>query len=376
MRTIHLLLGFAMLLALAAAGCSTSDTTGSGGDEILASETIGTDGGTIAVAGEFSLDVPSGAVDLPVEFTVERNASPGAEPTGYDYASDVYRFSPDGQTFLTPVSLTLDYDPADLGAAPEDSVRVWCRATGGDWTPLASTPDPGNDQVVCAVTHFTDFAAMAPESDLPGDGVFCVLSVDKGFMYIPGDPGAAMVADAVSARFDGDVAPCVPSDPLQVDAVACNAWELDWVAEEHRYVHTGGYMEEIIVPGEDYTFTVDGGATAPDLEETITFPDDTPYMTYPNMSSVCDLSGFTVLWEGDGAGTVTLSLLATGGEVFVEVPNSGSHTFTAGDLSQLSAGSATLVMNHFDQRYIVAAGYHPESFIVAKVTSMASFQLQ
>jgi len=380
MRKIHLLLGLAVLLTLVVAGCGGDSTTDNGmGDGTLAADTIGAAGGNIEVTGEFSLDVPPGALDTDVAFTVERNGSPGAEPTGYGYASDVYTFSPDGQTFLTPVSLTLDYDPAELGAWPEDSVRVWCRETGGDWTPLPSVVNAAGDQVTGQVAHFTDFAAMAPESDLPGDGVFCALSVDKGIIAYPGGggPPTLLISDVISARFDGDVAPCDPSDPLQVDSVSCNTWGLEWQSETSRYVHMDDMYEEFIVLGDDYTFTVDGGATAPDLEETITFPADAPYVTSPQTYDTVDLSaGVTVEWADDGDGTVFLTVQSGLTVHTVEVPNNGSHTFTAGDLSAFSPGMAAIVLNHYNRRYLTVVGYHPESFIVAKVTNATQVFLE
>lgn len=377
MRSIHLLLGLAVLLALAAAGCGGDSTTGGDpGGGILAADTIGADGGVMEVAGEFSLQVPAGAVDDPVTVTVERNVSPGDAPPGQVYASTVYRFGPDGHAFLTPVNLTLDYDPAVVSGAMEDSVRVWFRETGGDWTSLPSLPDPPNDQVTGLVAHFSDFAAMVPEGE-DGEGVYCALAVDKGIQYL-GTPGATLVSDVLSARFDSEEAPCEPVDPQQVDSVLCNDWRLEWeiAGEMDRYVYRGTPGVPFIETGEDYAFHVYGGVTCPDLEETITFPDDAPYITSPVMMTTAALSGFTVLWEGAGDGTVFLTLQQDADNLTVEVPNSGSHAFSAGDLSAFSAGEATLAMNHYDQRFIAAAGYHPQSFIVAKVTSTTLFTFE
>lgn len=110
----------ALLASFAATGCDAWNADG-----------IGAEGGVVVSPdGRLSLEIPPGALDEPVEITIEitgGTASPVAP---------VYMIQPLGLTFQYPTELVFDYDDEVLGERePGDLMMVTHRELGWDYLP-------------------------------------------------------------------------------------------------------------------------------------------------------------------------------------------------------------------------------------------------
>ncbi len=162
-----------------------------------------------------------------------------------------------------------------------------------------------------------------------------------------------------------------------VDGITCNEYTLLWSAPETLYKYAPFIPLPFLVEGETYTYDVDGGAQAPDFTISIDFPDSSPYITDPPMSGTVSLSGFTVTWNGTGSENVFLSIVGVGGGfVGIETANDGSYAFSAGELSELTAGAYALTLNYFNSENIDESGYDPNSYVRAQVTSAINMTMQ
>lgn len=156
---------------------------------------IGPEGGTISANG-VTLIIPAGALATRTAIAVETGAP---QPEGYQFASPVFRFAPDGTTFAKPVAVTLP-----LSAGASNVHLFWSNAAGG-FDELAATM--GGDTVSGEITHFSlGFAGSASPVDaggttppaLPGDIVLTdsvgssptVLQVDDSRVYFLSVNGA------------------------------------------------------------------------------------------------------------------------------------------------------------------------------------------
>jgi hypothetical protein len=170
-----------VLAAVSAAACSGSSTPE------VQPEVIGTlavdplHGGTLALPGGPSLEVPVGAVDQAITLRLTRAAG----PTGA--LSARYGFEPAGQVFARPVRVGL---PVPTGTAAA-SIR-WSRR-GGGFEPIGGAVVA--DRVVAEVTHFSEGYADAdsPTRTVVGSKVNTLAAFDR--IYNVGVPlGATTVA--------------------------------------------------------------------------------------------------------------------------------------------------------------------------------------
>lgn len=136
-------------LSLAAVACGTpGESEGPASFEITAAE-----GGTVEVEGA-TLVIPPGALAEDTTITVETVTSAGL-PSEADIVATVHDFGPDGLTFLSPVTLTLD---AQLPASLEDRVPTIAWLEEGVWTQVASTLE--GSAVSAQIDHFTPFTVL------------------------------------------------------------------------------------------------------------------------------------------------------------------------------------------------------------------------
>ncbi len=377
-RLLLLLIVLTMSVALVA-GCSSSGGSGpDDNDNEPAEGAIGPAGGGIELDGQARLDVPVGALNDTINFTMEENDSPTAPPTGKDFCSDCVSIGPSGTNFNIPATVTVEYDPGDLGGADEADVVIYTD-DGRGWTALTTTVDEGDNEASAQINHLSDFAAMVDTTSggPQADGVFAALKIARGITYMEFASRDSMVimSDFLMAWFDSTVAPCSPARPIMVDSVWCEngaVYPLEWSAIETTYKYVQWPMSVFLEEDETYTYHVDGGSDAPDLTVSIDFPESTPYIVDPVNQDVVSRSGFTVTWEGsEGSGDVHLGIIPAGGTgngVYVVTANDGSHTFTSGDLSGVPSGQAAITLNYFNYENIDAPGYDENSYIEAKVT--------
>jgi hypothetical protein len=77
-------------------------------------------------------------------------------------ASDIYEFGPAGTKFAKPVTITLQYDPAKLTGAKEETLAVYyLDETAKAWVSLGGTVDKTKHTVTVKVDHFSKYAVMA-----------------------------------------------------------------------------------------------------------------------------------------------------------------------------------------------------------------------
>lgn len=152
------------LLFIVMAGCSG----GGGGSSSMASSDdsmsakIDSSGGSLTTPnGEAGLDVPAGAISESKTITVspsKKQTPPGSIAVPYDY-------TPDGQTFSSPVTICMKYDPASIpeGMSPSD-LRIALLSANGEWeTTGASTVDTTNYMVCGQTTHFSTYSIVVHE---------------------------------------------------------------------------------------------------------------------------------------------------------------------------------------------------------------------
>ena len=148
------------LAALAWFGC------GDGPVGPLLDETIDGSGGVVEAPG-IRLVVPAGAVPDGTTVTVDRSAPSDLPPAvGFPadslVASTLFDFGPDGLTFATPATLTLEYDPERLPPGTDEGrLRVARIDTAYALVPITAR-DTINNRISVEVDHFTFFGILVP----------------------------------------------------------------------------------------------------------------------------------------------------------------------------------------------------------------------
>ena len=82
-------------------------------------------------------------------------------PPGYTLVGPAYDCLPDGVTFVPAISLTFDYDPADIPTGVSEAHLVMGYWDGDQWVMLPTTVDHTADSATISVAHFTPFAILA-----------------------------------------------------------------------------------------------------------------------------------------------------------------------------------------------------------------------
>jgi len=227
-----------------------------------------------------------------------------------------------------------------------------------------------------STSHLSDFAAVI-DTTITAEGAFVAMAVGRAVVNIL---GYQTRIDMITARFDTSYAPCNPIFPVQVNAITCNEYTLEWDSDlnSHVYQEVMDNPTFIELDGE-YIFTITGNSNVPSFVDTIDYPINETYVTTPSYNSPVSLSGFDVTWEsGDGSGTVMLFMMDLQNDttVYVETDNDGAYTFNSAALSGLTAGQYGLVMIHENWDYITASGIDPRSFIRARVMNTTPITLQ
>ena len=148
-----------------------------------ATGTIGAGGGVLtSLDSKLTISIPPGALagDTVIGIQSITNNAPGARGVGY-------RLTPDGQTFLAPISLILSYDDQNLSAAGPDTLDIAFQTADGYWQ-LADTItlDTVNKTLTATTTHFCDWGSVdkvriVPERATVGVGKTLNLQVQMCF---------------------------------------------------------------------------------------------------------------------------------------------------------------------------------------------------
>jgi CHAP domain len=161
MKTSLKLVVVPVLVLAAACGGGTSGTSEAQPASELVSRSVGADGGIILLPDGTSLSIPKGAVKHEVTFTIETNPS-AAAVAGVSATGLTYLFGPEGQTFETPVTVTLAIDSSLLpsGASPSDITIFTAPRDSADYVTLPTTM-VDSLHVAATTTHFSNFSTGA-----------------------------------------------------------------------------------------------------------------------------------------------------------------------------------------------------------------------
>ncbi|MCK4462177.1 MAG: hypothetical protein KAW46_10255 [candidate division Zixibacteria bacterium] len=359
---LSLLVGL-LVLALAF-GCSSDDDSPTGGDDDQGTVvTIGTDGGTLAIGSDVTLEIPPQALSGSVDFTIGQNSSPPAAGGTRGMASPCYTIGPSGTQFAVPAAITISYDVSGFDNVDEESLVIYTNS-GSGWDALVTEIDRGANTASASVTHLSDFAVMLDTAST-AEGVYARLILGRMISYT--GEGNPYRLDIITASFDSGYGPCTVLHPLQPSGVTCNDFTLNWVDEMSSFTYSEhlGFLEL----DSNYVFEVTAGGVVPSLTQAITFPSVEPYLTSPTYGSVVSKSGFETTWSGSGSGTVEIIMvdLAADSAVWVSTVNDGSYSFTGDQLASLTPGMYVMVLNHYNRECIAAEGYDPRSIIAARV---------
>ena len=140
------------------------------------------DTGEIQETINVSANLPKGKVEINIEagtvaldkngnpltnLTSEVDATPPPAPEGFGGIILPCNFKPDGATFNPPITLTFQYDPADIpeNINEEDLVLAFYDNSAGKWVTLPSEVDAANNTITASVAHFTSFAILVPQAE-------------------------------------------------------------------------------------------------------------------------------------------------------------------------------------------------------------------
>ncbi|GAA4467391.1 hypothetical protein GCM10023189_50990 [Nibrella saemangeumensis] len=141
---------------------STSDKSGSGtikpvGEPLgaLISKSIGPEGGIVASPdGRVSLTIPAGALKATTTISIQPITSTAPSRIG-----NGFRFSPHGQTFDKPVTITMAYEPDSLSSGQPQVLQIAYQNSKGIWETVdAVTVNERAHTVSVLTTHFSDYS--------------------------------------------------------------------------------------------------------------------------------------------------------------------------------------------------------------------------
>jgi hypothetical protein len=127
--------------AVALAGCGAKSTA------------IGASGGVVSANGA-SVEVPAGALSSDVSISIAEGPAATGLPRGLVAAGPTIVLGPEGQTFSSPVTVTVPTTRAATGLYTRPG-------SGGDWTALSgATWDAARSVISATTTHFSQFVAV------------------------------------------------------------------------------------------------------------------------------------------------------------------------------------------------------------------------
>lgn len=293
---------------------------------------VGHDGGAARSAdGRATLDIPAGALAEPTVIAIVP-ATPqqlaGAEPGRLAEAS-AYDFTPDGQTFLADVEMTIAYDPDGLPAGVDESRLRLARLDGVTWLTLAGgTLDRRGRKVKGKTRRFSIYGAVAATDEAGSDPSALITSPDDGSSFGAGT--SVSFAGSASDPEDG---------PLTGGALV-------WTSDIDGQIGTGPAFAtsglSIGAHAITLTATDSNGATATD-EVGVAIENNPPTATITSPADGSSfLLGITVTFEGIGTdpedGTLPANallwtsdldgVLGTGLAVDLGLLSVGTHTIT------------------------------------------------
>ncbi|MHB8868215.1 MAG: cytochrome c3 family protein [Thermoleophilia bacterium] len=273
--------------AVDANGNESTKSAASGNHLVSVDQNVGVGGASLASSnGEMAINVPGGALGSPMSLRIdEQTAAPTS--TAMTFVSSEYFFEPHGQTFASPVTITVKYSP---GAVDESTIGL-VYYDGTTWRPVegGSVVNQAQDTVTGTVSHFSGFAAASLDvtppsapSVTPVNGAtgfpvngFIVLTFDEDM-----DPGT-LTNDMVQIRVGG-----VGGTAISAETVV--------LSSDRKKVYI--YPDKMMDISQGYTVWVSGSVTdlagnplGTDFTSTFTTAATgvTPHGTYSASSNLC-----------------------------------------------------------------------------------------
>jgi VCBS repeat-containing protein len=193
----------------------------------------------ISEDGLCTLTIPEGMVGLTeeleplTEITILIMDEPPPAPEDAYVIGLVYDFQPSGATFEPPITLTFNYDPADIaeGIAEEDLVLAYYDQKAGEWVNLGGTVDTERNTITVLISHFTAFIIL-------------------GYEVVP-EPAAFTVGSLVISPTEVDI-----GETINVSLLVANTGgmagsyevtlKIDGVVEATQYVTVGAGESETV----------------------------------------------------------------------------------------------------------------------------------
>jgi len=149
-------LTFAFCLAAFCDACSVDTTSHSSASTLdrTYSQVVGASGGTVVANDGTALVIPPGALtqDVTITITPNPNAPPLAQAQGLAVA---HLFGPEGQLFLKPISVTLQFDPTQLPPrASAQGISVYTAPRDSNFYQALSTMVTDATHVTAQTTAF------------------------------------------------------------------------------------------------------------------------------------------------------------------------------------------------------------------------------
>lgn len=200
--------------------------------------------------------------------------SPPPPPQGTAMVGPAYKFEPGGATFSRPVTLTWQYNPADIpeGADGKDLLIAFWDEVGSQWVQLDGLKiGPASYTVDVAISHFSSFALICrkPAAFLPGSLSIVPREVKPGdsvmVSVLVSNTGGVAGSYEVSLRLDGVV---TARKMVRLDAGAGETVSFS-ITEARAGIHTldvNGRQAtfEVKIPPAPPAFTVSALAVSPE----------------------------------------------------------------------------------------------------------------
>lgn len=225
--------------------------------------------------------IPSGTVALDrrgntiADISVELR-QPRALPSSGVLLGDVHDYKPDGATFDPPLLIALPYNARALpaGVAEDELVVAAYDSESQDWVPLPSFVNRDMALVQTEVSHFSEFAVVAPL--LPGTAPlitpgfsFSSLIISPSTTYPGRDVTVSVTASYVGANAQAKSHIFVTLDGEVADETVVSLSPGDSVLVRFTVRPEQEGAHKVEVSGLVETVTVDGSAPAPVLTQAI-----------------------------------------------------------------------------------------------------------
>ena len=178
----------AIIIAVLLTGCGTSPGNTDAGTANNNSNSIGTDGGTVASSdGKVKIVIPSGALNQDTGITV---APVSNQPSGN--IGTAYEVGPDGTTFNKPVTISITYDEASIPSGVSESDIKLGTVTNNKWEVITdSIVNTVSNTISGSITRLSTYGIVAVNTG-------SVPAAPTGIAATAGDGIATISWDAVS----------------------------------------------------------------------------------------------------------------------------------------------------------------------------------